>query len=97
MQGLGHSPPVALPGGWSRAGVFDRTLFLGRRDEMGLRLLLYTGVRVSELCGRGLTHVDLDRELAYVTGAQVLLRSVCKGGGRFKLSAGERIRLSTRF
>jgi integrase len=33
-----------------------------------LRLLLDTGVRVSELCGLVLTDVDLDRELAYVTG-----------------------------
>ncbi|MBB3085505.1 tyrosine-type recombinase/integrase [Geodermatophilus sabuli] len=35
---------------------------------MVLRLLLDTGVRVSELCGLALTDVDLDRELAYVTG-----------------------------
>jgi site-specific recombinase XerD len=51
-----------------RPGVFDRTVFLGRRDEVVLRLLLDTGVRVSELCGLELTDVDLDRELAYVTG-----------------------------
>jgi site-specific recombinase XerD len=31
-----------------------------------LRLLLDTGVRVSEVCGLELTDVDLDRELAYV-------------------------------
>jgi integrase len=43
-------------------------VFLGRRDEVVLRLLLDTGVRVSELCGLELTDVDLDRELAYVTG-----------------------------
>lgn len=43
-------------------------MFLGRRDEVVLRLLLDTGVRVSELCGLELTAVDLDRELAYVTG-----------------------------
>src|SRR5213079_1252402 len=49
-------------------GVFDRAAFLGRRDEVVLRLLLDTGVRVSELCGLDLTDVDLDRELAYVTG-----------------------------
>jgi len=30
--------------------------------------LLDTGVQVSELCGLELTDVDLDRELAYVTG-----------------------------
>jgi site-specific recombinase XerD len=56
----------AVPRG--RPGVFDRTVFLGRRDEVVLRLLLDTGVRVSELCGLELTDVDLDRELAYVTG-----------------------------
>ncbi len=50
-----------------RPGVFDRSAFLGRRDEVVLRLLLDTGVRVSELCGLDLTDVDLDRELAYVT------------------------------
>ncbi len=56
----------AVPRG--RPGVFDRTVFLGRRDEVVLRPLLDTGVRVSELCGPELTDVDLDRELAYVTG-----------------------------
>ena len=54
--------------GRGRPGVFDRAVFLGRRDEVVLRLLLDTGVRVSELCGLELTDVDLDRELAYVTG-----------------------------
>lgn len=33
-----------------------------------LRLLLDTGVRVSELCGLELTDVDLDRESGHVTG-----------------------------
>src|SRR4051794_41489002 len=50
-----------------RADMFDRAIFLGRRDEVVLRLLLDTGVRVSELCGLALTDVHLDRELAYVT------------------------------
>ena len=54
--------------GRGRPGIFDRTVFLGRRDEVVLRLLLDTGVRVSELCGLEGTDVDLDRELAYVTG-----------------------------
>jgi site-specific recombinase XerD len=54
--------------GRGRPGVFDRAVFLGRRDEVVLRLLLDTGVRVSELCGLELTDVDLDRELACVTG-----------------------------
>src|SRR4051794_41785647 len=56
----------AVPRG--RPGAFDWTVFLGRRDEVVLRLLLDTGVRVSELCGLALTDIDLDRELAYVTG-----------------------------
>ena len=51
-----------------RPGVFARPIFLGRRDEVILRLLLDTGIRVSELCGLDLTDVDLERELAYVTG-----------------------------
>ncbi len=51
-----------------RPGAFDRTIFLGRRDEVIVRLLLDTGVRVSELCGLELTDVDLDRELAFVRG-----------------------------
>ena len=56
----------AVPRG--RPGVFDRAVFVGRRDEVVLWLLLDTGVRVSELCGLAVTDVDLDRELAYVTG-----------------------------
>src|SRR3954470_14074363 len=53
--------------GRGRPGLFDRAVFLGRRDEVVLRLLLDTGVRVAELCGLELTDVHLDRELAYVT------------------------------
>ena len=56
----------AVPRG--RPGAFDRAVFVGRRDDVVLRLLLDTGVRVSELCGLELSDVDLDRELAYVTG-----------------------------
>jgi site-specific recombinase XerD len=54
--------------GRGRPGLFDRAVFLGRRDEVVLRLLLDTSVRVSELCGLEITDVDLDRELAYITG-----------------------------
>src|SRR3954466_5421832 len=54
--------------GRGRPGTFARPPFLGRRDEVIFRLLLDTGVRVSELCGLELTDVDLDRELAYVVG-----------------------------
>ena len=51
-----------------RPGVFSRPIFFARRDETILRLLLDTGIRVSELCGLTLDDVDLERELAYVMG-----------------------------
>src|SRR4051795_4437083 len=54
--------------GRGRPGTFARPIFLGRRDEVILRLLLDTGVRVSELCGLKLEDFDLDREVAYVIG-----------------------------
>src|SRR4051812_19481281 len=54
--------------GRGRPGVFSRPIFFGRRDEAILRLLLDTGIRVSELYGLKLDDVDLERELAYVTG-----------------------------
>src|SRR3954452_9016810 len=54
--------------GRGRPRTFARPIFLGRRDEVILRLLLDTGVRVSELCGLKLEDVDLDREVAYVIG-----------------------------
>jgi site-specific recombinase XerD len=51
-----------------RPGVFSRPIFFGRRDEVILRLLVDTGIRVSELCGLSVTDVDVDREVAFVTG-----------------------------
>lgn len=39
----------AVPRGWP--GVFDRAAFLGRRDEVVLRLLLDTGVRCPSCAG----------------------------------------------
>ncbi len=54
--------------GCGQPGILDRTVFLGRRDEVVLRLLLDTGVRVSEPCGLEWTDLDQDREPAYVTG-----------------------------
>jgi site-specific recombinase XerD len=50
------------------AATCDRAVFLGCRGEVVLRLLLDTGVRVSELCGLALTDVGLGWQLAYVTG-----------------------------
>jgi site-specific recombinase XerD len=54
--------------GRGRPGVFSRPIFFARRDETILRLLLDTGIRVSELGGLTLDDVDLERELAYVMG-----------------------------
>ncbi len=39
-----------------------------RRDEAIIRMLLDTGIRVSELCGITLDSLDLDREMALVMG-----------------------------
>jgi site-specific recombinase XerD len=50
--------------------------FEDRRDEAILRVLLDAGVRVSELCGLKVSDVDLDREMAIVTGKGGKLRPV---------------------
>jgi site-specific recombinase XerD len=50
-----------------------------RRDEAVIRLLLDCGVRVSELCGLRVADVDLDREMALVTGKGSRLRPVYFG------------------
>lgn len=44
------------------------TRWYDRRDEAVIRLLLDTGVRVAELVGLNLADVDLDNEMAMVTG-----------------------------
>src|SRR3954447_3916806 len=62
--------------GRARPGTFARPIFLGRRDEAIFRLLLDTGVRVSELCGLKLEDVDLDREVAYAIGSGSRPRAV---------------------
>lgn len=56
-----------------KAGVYDRRIFDGRRDEVIIRLLGDCGLRVSELAALDLDHdgqpdVDLEREVAYVVG-----------------------------
>ncbi|MFJ8685065.1 tyrosine-type recombinase/integrase [Micromonospora wenchangensis] len=52
-----------------RAGVYDRRIFDGRRDEVIVRVLADCGLRVSELVGLELDeHVDLQQELVYVVG-----------------------------
>ncbi|MBA2768538.1 MAG: tyrosine-type recombinase/integrase [Sporichthyaceae bacterium] len=53
--------------------------FRDRRDEAVIRLLLDCGVRVSELCGLKLGDVDLDREMALVTGKGNKVRPVYFG------------------
>lgn len=54
--------------GKGRAGAFDRVIFEGRRDEVIIRVLADCGLRVSEIVGLQLEHVDLDQEICYVVG-----------------------------
>lgn len=42
--------------------------FRDRRDEAIIRMLLDCGLRVSELCGLRIRDVNLDQEMAIVTG-----------------------------
>lgn len=53
--------------------------FTSRRDEALIRVLLDTGVRVSEACGLDLADVDLEREMAMVTGKGRKVRPVYFG------------------
>jgi site-specific recombinase XerD len=53
--------------------------FRDRRDEAVIRVLLDCGVRVSELCGLTVEGVDLDREMALVTGKGSKVRPVYFG------------------
>jgi site-specific recombinase XerD len=53
--------------------------FEDRRDEAILRVLLDAGIRVSELIGLTVTGVDLDREMAMVTGKGNKVRPVYFG------------------
>jgi site-specific recombinase XerD len=53
--------------------------FRDRRDEAVIRFLLDCGVRVSELCGLTVADVDLDREMAMVTGKGSKVRPVYFG------------------
>lgn len=51
-----------------RTSMFDRRVFAGRRDEVILRLLLDCGLRVAELVGIEMEHIELDQEMVYVVG-----------------------------
>ena len=51
-----------------RAGVYERRIFDGRRDEVIIRVLLDCGLRASELAGLTLDDVDLDQEVVFVIG-----------------------------
>ena len=53
--------------------------FRDRRDEAVIRVLLDCGIRVSELCGLTVEAVDLDREMALVTGKGNKVRPVYFG------------------
>jgi len=51
-----------------RAGVYDRPVFDGRRDEVIVRVLLDCGLRAAELAGLTLDDVDLNQEVVFVIG-----------------------------
>jgi len=51
-----------------RAGVYDRAVFDGRRDEVIVRVLLDCGLRAAELAGLTLDDVDLAQEVVFVIG-----------------------------
>ena len=53
--------------------------FTHRRDEAVIRMLLDCGLRVSELCGITLADLDLNREVALVTGKGNKTRAVYFG------------------
>jgi site-specific recombinase XerC len=68
-----------------RPGAFDRAVFLGRCDEVILRLLLDTGVRVSELCGLDLLAENVHRQglsaVEEARGVQAMLNLGCPWQG----------------
>ena len=53
--------------------------FTDRRDEAVIRFLLDTGCRVSELCGLTVENLELDKEMALVTGKGSKVRPVYFG------------------
>jgi len=57
---------------------------IDRRDDAVLELLYGSGLRVAELCGLDVGHVDLNRQVVTVTGKgskqrQVLIHDLCAG------------------
>lgn len=67
----------AVPKG--KAGVYDRAIFDGRRDETMIRLLADCGLRVSELVGLSVADLDLERETVFVIGKGSRPRAVPYG------------------
>ncbi len=83
MKGLSQPQPKAKPVPILSDAELGRLLkacqgrdFVGRRDTAIVRLLLDCGLRVSELCGLTTDTVDLDREMAIVTGKGEKIRPV---------------------
>ncbi|MGH3302588.1 MAG: tyrosine recombinase XerC [Streptosporangiaceae bacterium] len=72
---------LALPGGPRRAGIGDGAAVaaLERRDAAIMELLYATGIRVSELCGLDVDHLDTDRHTIRVLGKRAKERTVPVG------------------
>lgn len=65
-------------------GSVDQSKLLGRRDLAMLELFYASGLRLSELCGARLEHLDLDEGFVRVTGKGNKTRIVPVGGAARK-------------